>query len=276
MDGQTLNDQECIEIADQVYWVGFADAQTGLHCNPYLIIDGDEAVLIDSGSRDDFGTVMLKILRTGINPGQIKRLIYQHYDPDLCGNLPHMEAMINIPDIRVISHYENNLFINYYSQKSPKDCIEALGGRFAFSSGRALQFIRTPYAHTPGSFVTYDAKTGVLFSSDLFGGYDYGWSLYAQIESICERCQPHDPCPVTGGRCQLAGMLDFHRRVMPSTVALRHALSLIEGLDIRMIAPQHGSILNTPESRKAAIGQLKRLSGVGIDRFVEEGPDGSV
>jgi flavorubredoxin len=30
---------------------------------------------------------MLKILRTGLKPAQIKRLIYHHYDPDLCGSL---------------------------------------------------------------------------------------------------------------------------------------------------------------------------------------------
>ena len=35
-----------IEIADGVYWVGFWDEHSRLHCNPYLIIDGQEAVLI--------------------------------------------------------------------------------------------------------------------------------------------------------------------------------------------------------------------------------------
>ena len=115
-----------MEIAKGVYWVGFADSKVGLHCNPYLIVDGDEAVLIDSGSRDEFSTVMLKILRTGIDPGKIKRLIYQHFDPDLCGNIPHFEAVINNNDLKIISHKENNVFINYYSSKSPKLCIESL------------------------------------------------------------------------------------------------------------------------------------------------------
>lgn len=30
-----------IEIAEGVYWIGFADSKVGLYCNPYLIIDGD-------------------------------------------------------------------------------------------------------------------------------------------------------------------------------------------------------------------------------------------
>lgn len=39
-----------VEIAAGIYWVGYYDPQSGLHCNPYLIIDGDEALVIDCGS----------------------------------------------------------------------------------------------------------------------------------------------------------------------------------------------------------------------------------
>ena len=120
MSDAELDYNEYIEIADGVYWVGFADKDIGLHCNPYLIVDGGEAVLLDGGSRNDFSTVMLKIMRTGTNPRNIHRLIYHHYDPDLCSNLPHMEALINCPELKIISHYENNIFINYYSAHTPK------------------------------------------------------------------------------------------------------------------------------------------------------------
>ena len=47
------NYESSVEIAEGIYWVGFYDAQSGLHCNPYLIIDHDEAVVIDGGSRPD-------------------------------------------------------------------------------------------------------------------------------------------------------------------------------------------------------------------------------
>ncbi len=110
-------EKEPVKIADGIYWVGYSDNNAGLHCNPYLIIEGEEAVLIDGGSRDDFSNVMLKILRTGIEPSQIIRLIYQHYDPDLCSSLPQMESIINHDNLRIISHDDNNLFIHYYSAK---------------------------------------------------------------------------------------------------------------------------------------------------------------
>lgn len=269
MDKKNLNYDDYIEIAEGIYWVGFADEDSSLHCNPYLIVDNGEAVLIDSGSRDAFSTVMLKIMRTGTNPNDIKRLIYQHYDPDLCGNIPHMEAMIENRDLKIISHKSDNTFINYYSTKLPKQCISELDFRYEFSSGRRLEFIRTPYSHSSGSFITYDIKTKVLFSSDIFGSYDNDWSLYASVYEKCADCVSEAVCPVTKKPCQIKSLLDFHRLNMTSTKALRYALECIEKLDISIIAPQHGSVLNTPAAIKVIIKRLKSLNDIGIDGFLE-------
>lgn len=271
MEPQALNYNEFIEIAQGVYWVGFVEEGVGLHCNPYLIVDGGEAVLVDGGSRGDFSTVMLKIMRTGTNPSQIRRLIYHHYDPDLCSNLPHLEALIHSDELKIISHFENNIFINYYSAGSPKLCIEQMGYGYTMAGGRRLRFIRTPYAHSPGSFVTYDESTQTLFSSDLFGSYDNHWSLYTQIDADCETCQAPRVCPKTGRPCQMRGILNFHERIMTSKKALDYALDQIEKLDIALIAPQHGSVLHTPQARSAVIRQLRALPNVGIDHFLEGG-----
>lgn len=257
-----------IEIAEGVYWVGFADSMVGLHCNPYLIVEGDEAVLIDSGSRDEFSTVMLKILRTGIDPSKIKRLIYQHFDPDLCGNIPHFEAIINNSNLKIISHKENNVFINYYSSKSPKLCIESLDYEFKFSSGRVLKFIRTPYSHCPGSFITYDCKTKTLFTSDIFGSYDTNWNLYSHLDSECHSCEPKKLCEIYNKECRLYGIIKFHELIMNSSKALRYALEQIENFDINLIAPQHGSLIDLEVDFKTIMNQLKSLENIGFDSFI--------
>ena len=263
-----LDYSEAIEIAQGIYWVGYSDQRAGLHCNPYLIVDGDDAVLLDSGSRGDFSTVMLKIMRTGTNPQRINRLIYHHYDPDLCGNIPHMEALINNPELKIISHYDNNMFINYYSPKSPKLCISQLNFRYAFPGGRELRFIRTPYCHSPGSFMTLDTKTGVLFTSDLFGSYDANWSLFTSISEQCGMCDYSPVCPLTGKACPMRGILNFHQRIMTSRRALDYALDRIEEAGAEQIAPQHGGVLNTREAQRAVIAQLRKLTNVGIDHFL--------
>ena len=259
-----------VEIAEGIFWVGSADHIENLHCNVYLIVDGNEAVLIDSGSRGDFSAVMTKIMRTGTDPKRIIRLIYQHYDPDLCGNMPHMEALIHNDNLRILSHKENNLYINYYSVHSRKDCIEEQGFFFDFSSGRRLVFIRTPYAHAPGSFMTYDTKTKVLFSSDLFSGYDVDWHLFVQFGDACQYCDTEEVCPATDRRCLIHEILRFHKRTMTSEKALRFALEQIAELDISLIAPQHGSIIQAKPSQRIIINKLKKLRGIGIEHYLEE------
>lgn len=257
-----------VEIAEGIYWVGFVDKGAGLHCNPYLIVEGDEAVLIDGGSRGDFSTVMLKILRAGVNPKNISRLIYHHADPDLCGNIPHLEAIIENPDLKIISHKENNTFINYYSSLTPKQCIEDLEYRFEFATGRTLRFILTPYAHTPGNFITYDEKTKTLFSSDIFGSYDRIWELYLNLEDNCHDCKPLAFKDDT--KCPIYGIIDFHQKIMNSAASLRYALDRIEELDIELVAPQHGSLIYKANDRHAIIKALRSLEHVGFDYFIEK------
>lgn len=261
-------EKEPVKIADGIYWVGYSDVNSGLHCNPYLIIEGDEAVLIDGGSRDDFSNVMLKILRIGIAPSQIKRLIYQHYDPDLCGSLPQLEAIINKKDLKVISHYENNIFIHYYSSKTPKLDFDHIGSHFDFATGRRLEFYGTPYCHQPGSFVTYDKKTKTLFSSDIFGSFDTKWELMLELNDECRECKDTSNCLGELSFCPLKGIEDFHKRIMTSNAAAENTLKIIGSMDIERMAPQHGSIITSKKDVEAVIKHLRSVKNTGIDNLL--------
>ena len=262
----TANYDRAIQIAPGVFWVGFVDAFSGLHCNPYLVVDGGEAVVIDGGSRPDFPTVMLKILQTGIEPQQIKALIYQHYDPDLCGSIPNFEDIIDSQDLVLISDKDCNVFIRHYYVTSKILSLESVGFAFTFSSGRRLEFYKTPYCHCAGSFVTLDTKTGVLFTSDLFGSISHNWELFLELPPQCRECgMPSGSCTVEADRCPLLCIVNFHRRLMTSNRALRHSMRVIANIPARMIAPQHGSILTHPADMAAVTRALLEVEDVGID-----------
>ncbi|MFN3077157.1 MAG: MBL fold metallo-hydrolase [Alphaproteobacteria bacterium] len=273
---QNIDVSRPVKLADGVFWVGFADELGRLQCNPYLIVDGDEAILIDGGSRPDFSTVMRKVLQTGVAPGQISHLIYHHYDPDLCGSIPNLESLIASPSLKIISHAANNPFIRHYSVRSELLCIEKIGGSLTLRSGRRLSFHRTPYAHSAGSFITHDETSGILFTSDLFGSLPdlSRWALFAEFNGKCLHCgaewpePPESPCRETGTPCPWSGFHQFHRLVMPSNRALRHAMDVIKAVGALMIAPQHGSILYRAEDIEAAITQLQGMDGIGIDGIV--------
>ncbi|MBF0124180.1 MAG: MBL fold metallo-hydrolase [Magnetococcales bacterium] len=269
-----------IKLADCVYWVGFNNPNERLHSNPYLIYDGTEAILIDGGSRPDFSTVMRKILQAGVQPNQISHLIYQHYDPDLCGSIPNLEQIINRPDLKLISKKENNPFIRHYSVRSKMLCIDRIGHQLTMQSGRVLRFFPTPYAHSAGSFITYDESSGILFSSDLFGGVSESsqWKLFIELDAACGPCTDPQPrsadeaCLTIQAPCVWTGLHLFHQQIIPCNKSLRYALSVIEGIQPTMIAPQHGSILYRPEDIRYAIDRLRSMNDIGIDGiFCEAG-----
>lgn len=261
-------EKEPVRIVDGIHWVGYVDENRKLHCNPYLIIEGNEAILIDGGNRDDFSNVMLKILRTGLKPSQIERLIYQHYDPDLCGSLPQLEAIINNDALRIISHADNNVFIHYYSAKTEKLDFCDMDNHYDFSTGRRLEFYPTPYCHEPGSFITYDTQTKTLFTSDLFGSYDEKWALFLNLNECCRECTDFSLCPCKEIECPVEGIVKFHQKIMTSNRALTNALDIIEKLDIERIAPQHGSIITNKDEVKVIIQHLRAVKNVGIDSLL--------
>ena len=265
-----LDYSRAIEIAKGVFWVGYSDTLSGLHCNPYIIIDNDEAVVIDGGSRPDFPTVMMKILQTGIDPSRIKALIYQHYDPDLCGSIPNYEDIVSRADLKIISDAENNIFIRHYSVTAPLISIDSLGYTYQFSSGRTLQFISTPYAHSPGSFVTFDQTSGILFTSDIFGSIGSYWELYLELTEDCRSCTDLDSCPQEA-HCPFQDIFNFHRVTMTSERALGYALEQIASVDFSILAPQHGSLIVTPRDIITLVEKLKTLKEIGIDWILGHG-----
>lgn len=256
-----------IRIAEGVFWVGSRSEDETLSCNPFLIVQNDQAVLIDSGSRSDFAVVMMRILQAGIDPRQIVALIYQHYDPDLCGSMANFIEMCDNPGLEVVSEHSNNLFISYYipgDRKHLLRSVDAYHHRFVFS-GRELLFVPVPYSHSPGSFVTYDVATKTLFSSDLFGSFAPASDLFVELAEDCYHCNDFDQCPRSRPECPLKSIALFHQQVMPCRKALGYAMAQVKHLDIECIAPQHGGILNRRRDIDHVIGRLEALTDVGID-----------
>ncbi len=211
---------KAIEIAPDVYWLGFYDPEANFHCHPYLIKVGDEGILIDPGSIPHFPTVARKVTSI-IKPNKIKYIIAHHQDPDLAANIPVFEKIINSKNLRVITTERASLLTNYIGFKAPYRLVEE--GPLKFK-GREFQFITTPYLHAPGAFVTYDLKNRVLFSSDIFGSYYDDWNLYAK-----------ENYPKAMDR--------FHSTYMPPGDILKNQLGVFEKLKLDLIAPQHGSII---------------------------------
>jgi diguanylate cyclase (GGDEF)-like protein len=211
-----------VKIAEDVYWAGSAEKQRGLGSNPYLIMTGDSAVLLDPGSALDFEVVLGKV--TSLVPlSSITAIIAHHQDPDLCAAIPLFEQA----GFRgtIVTHWRTSLIIQHYKTESPFYLVDENSYEYELVDGKRLHFIPAPYLHFAGAIMTWDAERKILFSGDLFGSIGDDDELFADPERY------------------IPAMKTFHEHYMPSNQVLRSAMDRISDLDISMIAPQHGSII---------------------------------
>jgi two-component system, cell cycle response regulator len=210
------------ELAENVFWVGSDTQMDGLRCNPYLLIAGDEAVLFDPGSPIDFDDVLENVLEL-IPLHKISYVVLSHQDPDLCASVPLFEQKgLNAS---LVCHWRSSVIIQYYNVTSPFYLVDQHDFQLVLENGRKLQLIHAPYLHFPGSILTFDPVSKILFSGDLFGGFSQHSGLFAD--------EHYDEA-----------MQSFHESYMPSNDILRPIMEFLLNMDISTIAPQHGSIIN--------------------------------
>jgi len=215
---------KAIQITEDIYWVGYVIPNDPFQCHVYLIKDGNESILIDPGSMITFPVVLEKI--TSIVPlRDIKYIIMHHQDPDIVGCFSTLEKLIPHKEKYIVTHWRAEMLLKHYEWKTPFYLINENDWKLK-TKNRELEFVFTPYAHFPGAFCTYDKTSGILFSSDLFGGLTDEFSLYVKdIDDYFESAKP------------------FHKHYMPSKEVLNHALLQVQKKNPKIIAPQHGSII---------------------------------
>lgn len=244
---KALDVDKAVEIAPGIFWVGFDDPSAGFRCNPYILNDGDETVFFDPGSVPHFPIVLGKVMKIA-ELKNISHVVAHHQDPDLCSAIPRFEELVAGLGGRldICTHTRASVLISHYGTRSDFYRVDANDWKLTLKSGRTLRFLFTPFLHFPGAFMTYDEKSKILFSGDIFGGLSFDWSLYAN-EYYAE------------------AMKAFHENYMPSNRIIRNGLNQLDNLDISMIAPQHGSIIKKEDVRRY-IDILKNLE-CGEDLF---------
>ncbi|MCY3413183.1 MAG: MBL fold metallo-hydrolase [Candidatus Heimdallarchaeota archaeon] len=239
----SIDPEKPIEIRPGVWWLGWPDYDAGFSNNPYLIVDGDDAILLDPGSRaEQHWAWVKKKVEAVISWDKITMIIVHHQDPDLVACIPLIEEIVGTESFELVTTDRTGIFMPYYGIKTEVTFIDD-GEVLELPSGRKLEFITSPYLHFPGAVTTYDHKEKILFSSDIFAGFSVDWKLYADelyLEAIKAFSQPY----------------------LPHKVHVENYLRKIERLDISMIAPQHGSIIEGDLIGKA-ITTLRELE-VGI------------
>jgi len=223
----------------RIYWLGM-NLPDAFRTNIYLVEDGDEAVIIDPGSKTFFETIKERLKNIGCLD-KVVGAVFCHQDPDVAGSisdwvnfLPGFKVMASSRTNILLPHYGISDYVYYSTEKKNNYS-------FRFKSGRRLQFIEAPFLHFPGAIATYDPVSRFLFSGDIWAAIDY------QFEFIVKNFEGHIP------KLNL-----FHLDYMSSSIATQGFAGKLYDYDIDAILPQHGSIISKQDVEEA-IEYLEKL-----------------
>lgn len=239
------------DLGDGIYWVG-VDTHDAFRCNPYLIVDGDESVLVDPGGLLTANAVLNRVARL-VDLRSIRYIVAHHQDPDVISAISMLRGVV-ADDCRVVCHSRMSVLIKHLGAGFPFLDIDKARWQLTFGKNRTLTFAHTPYLHSPGAIVTYDARSQTVFTSDLFGGITENWKLEA-------------------GPNYLEQIMAFHIDYMPSVDILSTGIENIRALGpIRRLAPQHGSIIEGADVERL----MKSVKDLQVGMYADKAFQGRV
>ncbi len=236
---------KAIEIAPDIYWVGADEKEAFFRTNAYLIKGKNESILIDPGSIPQFEIVRNKVLSI-VPKEQVKYMIASHQDPDVCSAIiPFREDGFKF---KTVAHSRVSALLLFYDKHLDLYNIDEHDFKLIWDGNKELEFVFTPYFHSPGAFATYYPEKKVLFSSDIFGAFQKNWSLFADEKYV-------------------DAMKSFNELYAPSKEIVNFSVKKFREKDVEIIAPQHGSVI-----KKEYIEMMySALENMNAGMFLENG-----
>ena len=223
VERKKFDNKQAHQLTAGIWWVGYVDDNSGRSNNPYLLVDNDEAVLINPGSGADEQFRLVRDKVAGIiDPSQINHIVVGHHDPARCAALPHFEKQAG-RDVRIYAPSAAVEEVACYGCKTPVIGLDG-GDSIILKSGRTIDFFATPNLPLAGSGILYDQTTDTVFAGNIFGCPGDDWNLFA----------------APGAWESLTSCIN---EGWGSKKAVLHALNKIERLSPERICPQRGPVI---------------------------------
>ena len=215
----------------------------GMAYNSYVVMDEKITVFdtVDGG----FGDEWLANIRAVVGDRAPDYLVVQHMEPDHSACIA--KFMAAYPSATVVSSAQAFGMMKGYFGTDWSDRRIVVGEGSELSTGRhVFKFVAAPMVHWPEVIVTYDSTDKVLFSADGFGKFG-----------------ANDVVDPDGWDCEA-------RRYYIGIVGkfgaqVQALLKKASTLEIKIVCPLHGPVLDTPES----IGNALRLYDIWSSYRVE-------
>ncbi len=217
-------------VTKDIYYVGVNDhildmfegqyeVPNGMAYNSYII--KDEKIAIFDSVDIKFFDEWFKKIKEVLGERKPDYLIVQHMEPDHSANI--MRFFEEYPETTLVINAQALRMLNNFFHKEPANKLVVNNDQELVLGKHTLHFIFAPMVHWPEVMMTYDATDKVLFSADAFGKFG---ALDVIEDWACE------------ARRYYFGIVGKYG------VQVQNVLKKAANLDIQIICPLHGPILN--------------------------------
>jgi len=228
-----------IEVKEDVYWVGAVDwdirdfhgysTDKGTTYNSFLVMD-EKITLFDTVKKDLMGQLLHNISKI-VDPSKIDYIIVNHVEVDHSGSLPEIMSIIRPEKILCSPMGKNILQRHFHRDDWPYEAVET--GKTISLGKKTVQFIETKMLHWPDSMFSYLKEDRLLISSDAFGQH---WATSERFDDEVDLSE------------LFRHAAKYYANILlPLSSLVAKLLSKVKemGLDIDIIAPDHGLIWRT-------------------------------
>jgi flavorubredoxin len=243
-----------MKITEDIRYVGVNDHEVdlfegqypvprGMAYNSYVVLDEKIAVFDTVDAR--FGEEWLANVRREVGDRRPDYLVVHHMEPDHSANIATFLAAY--PGAKVVASAQAfTMMKNFFGTDYADRRVVVKEGDVLATGRHSFTFVGAPMVHWPEVVVSYDATDKVLFSADGFGKFGAndvedpeGWD--------CE------------ARRYYFGIVGKYG--VPVTALLKKAA----GLDVKVVCPLHGPVLDTPEAVAHALKQYATWASYGVE-----------
>jgi flavorubredoxin len=224
------------EIKPNVFWVGAIDwnirdfhgysTYKGTTYNAYLV--KDEKIALFDCVKKPFAGELLQRIRTLVEPTRIDYIIVNHVEMDHSGSLSEIIDLVK-PEKVICSEMGKKALLEHYQREDwPYEVVKT--GQTLSLGSKTVQFIETRMLHWPDSMFSYLQEDRLLISSDAFGQH---WATSERFDDQVDLAE------------LFAHAAKYYANILllfsPLVQKLLTSVQQL-GLDIDMIAPDHGLI----------------------------------
>lgn len=230
---ETVTDNETVIVSDTVKYIGVDDTTIDLFESQYVVPDGvsyNSYVIIDEkiavmDTVDKRGMVQWEEKLLNVLEGRkVDYLIIHHLEPDHAGSIKRLIELY--PDITLVGNVKTFSMLPQFFDFDVEVKVHVVKENDILSLGaHELKFIMSPMVHWPEVMVSYDIKDKILFSADGFGKFG-ALGLTKDKEWVCEARRY------------------YFNIVGKYGVSVQTLLKKVSGLEINIICPLHGPVLN--------------------------------